>query len=119
DDRLCLWIDDDLVDFGQAAAFQHFDAGTPRALESDLAPVGIAAKSCQAQLSDLTIDRDIYYRKTFEESDRGDNRRLEGEIIELHQLLHDPEAWSRAYAQHGEFMSQRDYKLGPDEFLAL
>ncbi len=119
DDRLCLWVDDGLVDFGEEASFQRFDVGTPRALDSDLSPVGIAASNCQAQVAHLRIDRDIYYRKTFKETQQGRNGQLDAEVQQLHRLLHDPAAWSQAYGRQGEFMSQRDYTLGPDEFLAF
>ncbi|MGE4002584.1 MAG: signal peptidase I [Planctomycetaceae bacterium] len=118
DDRLCLWIDEALIDFGEAAAFQRFDVGTPRALESDLAPVGIAAKNCQARLAHLDIERDIYYRKSFE-GNSIENSELDRQVTALHRLLHDPDEWSREYAKYGEFLNQRDYVLGPDEFLAL
>lgn len=118
DDRLCLWIDDELIDFGEAASLQRFDVGTPRALKSDLAPVGIAARNCDAQVAHLDIDRDIYYRKSFDENDPG-NVRLDDDIVGLHQLLHDPDRWSDTYAKLGEFLNERDYHLGPDEYLAL
>ncbi|MBX3437727.1 MAG: signal peptidase I [Planctomycetaceae bacterium] len=119
DDRLCLWVDDDLIDFGEGASFPRFDVGTPRALESDLSPVGIAAQNCEAEIAHLRIDRDIYYRMAFEENEHVRNNRLDGKVFELQRLLHDPAAWSAAYAADGEFMNQQDYVLGPDRFLAL
>ncbi len=119
DDRLCLWVDDTVIDFGEAASYQRFDVGGPTAIDSDLAPIGISAQNVQAQVAHLQVERDIFYRKTFEEMQEGRNRRLDREMRELQPYLHDPAEWSRRYAEHSDEFNQRDYVLGPDEYLAL
>ncbi|MEZ6054312.1 MAG: signal peptidase I [Planctomycetaceae bacterium] len=119
DDRLCLWVDDDLIDFGEAASYQRFDVGGPTAIDSDLSPVGIAVQNAKARVAHLQVERDIFYRKTFEEMQEGRNHRLDREMRELQAYLHDPVEWSRRYAEVSDDMNQRDYVLGPDEYLAL
>jgi signal peptidase I len=119
DDRLCLWVDDELVEFGDSALLKRFAVETPLALTSDLKPVGVAAKNVDARIAHLRIDRDIFYRKTFDEHEHGENQQLDNEVHNLSRLLHDPAAWSHAYAEGGAFLRQRDYHLGPDEYLAF
>lgn len=119
DDRLCLWVDDSLIEFGEAASYERFEVGGPTAIQSDLAPVGIAAMNVKAQIAHLQIERDIYYRKTFQELQEGQNRRLDRVLRELHPYLYDPVEWTRRYAEHADELNQRDYKLGPDEYLAM
>lgn len=60
DDRLCLWVDDDLIPLGDKAAFQS--AGLNLPTELDLAPMGIAVSQLKAVVSNLVVHRDIYYR---------------------------------------------------------
>ena len=60
DDRLCLWVDDDLIPLGDKASFQS--AGLNLPTELDLAPMGIAVNQLKAVVSNLVIHRDIYYR---------------------------------------------------------
>jgi len=70
DDRLCLWVDDDLIPLGDKAAFQS--AGLNLPTELDLAPMGIAVSQLRAVVSNLVIHRDIYYRNdvlNFEKQD--------------------------------------------------
>lgn len=60
DDRLCLWVNDDLLPLGPRAEFQTSAMNLPTDL--DLAPVGIAVSGLKAVVSDLVVRRDIYYR---------------------------------------------------------
>ncbi len=60
DDRLCLWVDGDLVPLGEKAEFAPADLNLPT--ELDLAPAGVSVRGMKAVLSDLLIRRDIYYR---------------------------------------------------------
>ena len=73
DNRLCLWVNDELIDFGTD------DKGRPNAEyppfggigirqapnDRDLIPVGIAAKGATVEVSHLKIQRDIYYRAEY------------------------------------------------------
>ncbi|MCA9076429.1 MAG: signal peptidase I [Planctomycetaceae bacterium] len=119
DDRLCLWVDDSVIDFGEGASYERFEVGGPMAIESDLAPVGIAASNVQAQVAHLQVERDIYYRKTFQERQEGQNHRLDRIMRDLHPYLYDPAEWTRRYTEHLDELNSRDYKLGPDEYLAM
>jgi signal peptidase I len=70
DDRLCLWVDDDLIPLGEKATFGPSGLNLPTDL--DLAPIGIAATGMKATVSGLVIRRDIYYRNdvlNFEQQD--------------------------------------------------
>jgi signal peptidase I len=60
DDRLSLWVNDDLIPLGDVASFQTTDLNLPTDL--DLAPIGIAVSGMTATASDLVVRRDIYYR---------------------------------------------------------
>ena len=63
DDRLCLWINGSLVEFGDAANLSVAGATASRVpTESDLCPVVIAVENVAATVSELLIERDIHYR---------------------------------------------------------
>ncbi|MEZ6064193.1 MAG: signal peptidase I [Planctomycetaceae bacterium] len=63
DDRICLWIDGDLVDFGEAATRDRTSTAPRRIPQpSDLAPVGVAVRGAKAHVAHLRLERDIYYR---------------------------------------------------------
>ena len=138
DDRLSLWIDDDLVTFGAAGSYQADQSMIPS--EADLSPVGIATRGIVATLSDLVIQRDIYYRadvadpgaspadtrvsmKTVNEIGRGNGNTL----YDLASLLNTPTAWynswssavarkKRDYMRHGDIST---LTLEDDEYLML
>ncbi len=69
DDRLCLWVDDRLVEFFEFDP----DDGNPDPPQNssiagtalDKAPAGIAARAASLKVSHLRIERDIYYRSDF------------------------------------------------------
>lgn len=63
DDRLCLWIDGSLV---KSLEFEEGSRYEPQrqpvlVTERDKAPVGIAARGAKLQVSQLRVERDIYY----------------------------------------------------------
>lgn len=72
DNRLCLWVNDSLVDFGDKKG-EYLPLGgigidtLPE--NNDLIPIGIAAKGIDASVSHLVIRRDIYYRANFIKSE--------------------------------------------------
>ncbi len=90
DDRVCLWIDGDLVEFGSAAEYSHTGPTSlpHRPQWSDLSPIGISVQSAKATVDNLRVRRDIYYIGN-ENSDWGGDR--------LSTLLTDPEAWYAEY----------------------
>jgi len=65
DDRLCLWVNSNwlnsgLIPFGKGA---EYSAPANRGSQvADLCPAGIAVKGAKARVSELVLQRDIYYR---------------------------------------------------------
>ena len=123
DDRLCLWVNDGLlgsglVSFGSGAEFEA--PANRRPQEADLTPVGIAAQGLVVRVSDLLIERDIYYRADSVSNDAGVFGGHESEIDEslpLRDLLIDPKAWGEMYED--KFHRAEFRQLGPDEFFVM
>lgn len=115
DDRLCLWIDGTLVDFGPGAELTR-TATSPRRIPqwSDLAPVGIAVRGATARLSELQLDRDIYYRSKGGGFDFHGGR--------LADAMDNPVAWHQHYQSAREIDPSTDFmelKVEPGHYLAL
>ena len=103
DNRLCLWVDDDLVDVGEKTSYVVDDSIPPAPIDEDLIPVGIAAKALDIRVSDLLIERDTYYRASRIDNDDDDqfNWGRDGDEHpdpdELRRLLGRPEDWADLY----------------------
>ena len=114
DDRLVLWVDDSVVEFGQAATLDQPNALTPHApTNNDLTPAGIAAQGVDVTVSDLLIERDIYYR--------ADINNAPGEkafCLDLSKYRHRPDDWSQRYMQQPE-LDSLEIKVAEEGFLAL
>lgn len=127
DNRICLWIDDDLVDFGEAASYVEDESQTPSPQDDDLIPVGIAVRNAGARVSNLLIERDIYYRASQIGNDDADRFTWSGddehpEPYALRRVLHDPAEWYELYAKRARGSNNTEearFELGPDEFLML
>lgn len=127
DSRLCLWIDGDLVDFGEAASYVDDESLTPSPQDDDLIPVGIAAKDAGVRVSNLLIERDIYYRASIIDNDDADRFTWSGddehpEPYSLRRVLHDPAEWYRLYSKRARGSNntpEARFELGPDEYLML
>lgn len=115
DDRLCLWIDGRLIDFGDAANLSRPVTSLRRRPQwSDLAPVGIAAKGAAVKVAHLELDRDIYYRS------KGGGFDWDGG--QLGDSMTDPEAWYQHYEDsrnHITNMDQMEIRIPSDHYLAL
>ena len=61
DDRLLLWIDGDLMDFGGGGDIPPITLSQRKPTRRDLAPVGIAARNASLTVSHLNVTRDVYY----------------------------------------------------------
>jgi signal peptidase I len=111
DDRVCLWINDALVNFGEAANFHH-DGGTGISLpqKSDLSPAGIALQGASGIVHDLTIQRDVYYRAADNQTDSLERS--------LESLLSDPDAYREEYRSHAK-ADDNEFKVDDDGFLAF
>lgn len=119
DDRLCLWVNHSLIDLGEAASLETAGA-TENSFpaENDLTPVGIGALGIQATVSDLLLERDIYYRADFSpySTQSAGNDRFEAKLA---SSLHDPEQWADIYLENAPNYDVLDIQVGPNHYLAL
>ena len=120
DQRLCLWINNTLVDFGPEAAYEFPETSNPSPQDEDLIPAGIAAQKLNVVVDRLLLERDIYYRSEHVVESRFDDfpeayPETTGEP-ELRRLFSDPQAWYQVY-QSG--MRTAEFELGPEEYLVL
>jgi signal peptidase I len=122
DDRLCLWINDGLLSgfiaFGSGAEFEAPVNRRPQ--EADLTPIGIAAPGLAVRVSDLLVERDIYYRADSVSNDAGVFGGHESEVDEslpLRELLTNPEGWGELYED--KFHRAEFRQLGSDEFFVM
>lgn len=128
DDRVCLFVDGVAYEFPEGA-YERVDPPAPT--ESDLVPCGIAFRNTTAQVENLLIERDIYYRndiRVFDEKSVVDFRvnihpadEVQQESLLLEKLS-SPSEYARFYAEESASQLSRygkygDYKLGPDEYL--
>ncbi|MBC7817200.1 MAG: signal peptidase I [Planctomycetaceae bacterium] len=119
DQRLCLWIDGSLIDFGPKAEYALSEIEKLGPQDEDLTPVGIAAHGLNVEVSHLQIHRDIYYQ-----SSHGPQGSTQDEWTpcshslhhHLRSLLSDPIAWGEAYKACSH---EARFEIGSDEFLML
>lgn len=111
DQRLCLWVDGSLVDFGKETEYQPAVSPVPR--QGDLAPAGVAGRGTDFVVSHLYLQRDIYYRA----DEYYQNQEYSGDRRHLWDLLSDPEAWGRQYEDHRSQV--RFAQMADDEFFVL
>ena len=123
DNRLCLWINNRLIELESKGEYHAPTLLAPR--DEDLTPIGIAAKGANVQISNLLIERDIYYRaeKVIEDDfgnrpgDRSEYNRGAYGRESLVDLLSRPEEWYKEYSEHSE--PAEFGQLGSDEFFVM
>ena len=123
DDRLCLWINDGLlgsglIPFGSGAEFEA--PANRRPQDADLTPVGIAAQGLAVRVSDMLVERDIYYRADSVDNNAGNFGGSENEVDEnlsLGELLTNPKGWGEMYED--KFHRAEFRQLGPDQFFVM
>ncbi len=121
DDRLCLWVNDGwlsngLVSFGEGANFEA--PANRRPQDADLSPAAFAAQGLAASVSDLLIERDIYYRAESVPNDGGNFNTPEVDGgLKLREALVDPQEWGAIYEQYSR--KAEFQRLGPDEFFVM
>lgn len=111
DDRLCLWIDGSLVDFGPKASLEHFATADSLPHPRDRSPVGITVAGAQATVRELLLQRDVYYRTA-------ESHCLHGLEDQLARLLDNVEQWSELYS-NTEKCQTRDLQVDRNGFLAF
>lgn len=144
DNRVCLWIDGDLVAFDKPLEFDRpFLTGVELPTQRDLAPCGIAVRQASATVSGLVVKRDIYYQNEAYVFDEADGMVIQstarhvtevGEVLSPYEghpsrqeqqligQLQAPEGWGQTYAegwnQHeAQLRKYTDYVLADDEYL--
>ena len=120
DDRLCLWINNSLVDFGGANSYERKPTDSLRPQPSDFSPVGIAARNVTLTVSNLVLKRDIYYRgqSNFEEYISPSDPRYMW-LKNLRNHLNDPSAWSEEYYPLAGNYDEYEINISEDEFFML
>lgn len=143
DDQLLLWVDDELIDFGDATydadvlysgranalpqPGQMAGDGQADAPGSDLQPVGVGVWGAALEVTRLQVLRDIYYgavKWTDEQKltdykslrlpvELEDGTRLRA-LKDPRQLFTDPDQWGRFATR-----SSRDFDIHPDQFFVL
>lgn len=115
DDRLCLWINNRLIPFGDAAAFQA--SALPDPQDADLMPIGLHAKGAKVEFSRLLVQRDIYYQSYAEAND--DTSPVSSPLPEgeFNRSLERPLADSLSHP--GDYARLYRENLGPIEFHEL
>ncbi len=124
DNRLCLWVNGKLIDFGAKAEYPLSDAENFGPQDNDLTPVAVAARGMSLHVSHLRIYRDVYYRSSHVQQSQ--EFTPWGQELEewspcsshphLRNLLSEPTAWYEAYKA---CCRDARFDLGPDEFLML
>jgi signal peptidase I len=132
DDRLCLWVDQRLVQFDTSTSRDSSDEPWPT--QRDLAPCGIAVSNATVTVSDLLLQRDIYYRNDIVAFDQEDgvsveptfgNNVQQNEVqlpYDLQSQLTNPEGWANTYAdqsaaQLDKYGRYGEYELAEGEYL--
>lgn len=125
DQRLCLWVDGRLIDFGsRGGEYPLSEIENLGPQDEDLTPVGIASRGMNVEVSHLQIYRDIYYQSTHEQQTQ-DFAPLSSHFEEwsscsshrhLRQLLSQPAAWWESYQACSH---EARFELGTDEFMML
>lgn len=114
DDRLVLWIDETVVEFGKGAVLDQANALVPNLpTDDDLTPAGIACSRLDASVSDLVITRDIYYLAN------PSGFRFQNFQTALAQYLDQPDEWSKRYSEQAGEMDSAELKITEDGYLAL
>ena len=121
DDQLRLWVDGELIRFGDsdaATCYPRLDNTAPKHTRqaSDLTPVGIGSEGAALEVRGLRILRDIYYIAV---RHGPGNRGLQfvdyTEIpATMPEVLSDPRHWHVF-----DTLREVEFSLGEDQFLAL
>jgi signal peptidase I len=124
DQRLCLWVNGTLVDFGSGAEYHLPQTFNRSPQDADLTPIGIAAQNATVKVSHLLIERDIYYRSeqldavsgTYKFECDQETRRRGSDDDHYARLQRSPARWWEMYAS---CQNTAEFELGEDEFLML
>ena len=118
DDRLCLWVNDSWIHNGLVLQAPYDAPANLRPQPTDLSPAAFAAVGLNASVSDLVIERDVYYRA---ESVGNDGKGFPSQEVDegyrLREALKDPQEWGEIYEHHSR--KAEFHQLGSDEFFVM
>jgi signal peptidase I len=133
DDQLLLWVDGDVIDFGETtydveALFGERQQMIPRTSADDpgdLSPAGVGARGAALKVTRLQVLRDIYYvatswnDKNYTEYPTGPSAKLPDgtplpPLTEDRQLFVDSATWPRFLARQS-----REFDVGENQFFVM
>lgn len=114
DGRLTLWVDGSLP-FGEGWVYNDGSRTATAPAKEDLDPAGIAVQDAKVDVSNLVIDRDVYYTQHPTHSDyEGIWSSEPRDPIELFDRLSDP----TRFADLGN-VAHQDFAIGPGKYMAM
>jgi signal peptidase I len=123
DQRLCLWINNKLMpleNLENGSRDGEYDSPPTTVVPTanDLAPVGISLRGATAGISQLKLQRDIYYRPEQSLwSKRRDQDRGFDDPHALYSALDNPERYAQLYREHAHWAEFPP--LNADEYFVL
>ncbi len=120
DDRLCLWVNEGWWRSGLVATAEFAAPPNRRPQDDDLRPAAFAAQGLTASVTDLLIERDIYYRAERVANDAGNFAAGSHEVddgMSLRDALGDPQRWGDIYETDRH--TAEFHELGSDEFFVM
>jgi len=121
DDRLCLWVNstwlhDGLIVFGSGAELLAPANRNPQ--EADLTPAGLAVRGMGARISDLVLQRDIYYRaESVPNNDYDAHEQELSDSLRIRDSLSNPADYGDFYSRNAREVTFR--ALSSDEFFVM
>lgn len=112
DDRLTLWVNGRVTNFGPGAEYTTTPLETRIPQKSDFTPVGIAAKNLQAMVGELKLLRDIYYRGN-------SNRHYEQDFDVLANNLTNVDMWQKHYLTCRDNIDYFEVNIPEGHYFAL
>ena len=116
DDRLTLWVDDAVVDFGEGARYLRDRSDNSLPTRADLSPVRIGVAGAAATVGRLKLFRDLYYRAEGRPMNSPDVARYRETLISQQT---DPDAYARTMADADPAFRVQDLQTGEGEYIAL
>ncbi|WP_010584204.1 signal peptidase I [Schlesneria paludicola] len=121
DDRLCFWVNggwlrSGLIPFGEGAEFMAPANRNPQ--PADLNPAGFAVSGMTANVSNLLLQRDIYYRaESVPNNDYDAHEQELSESVRIRDSLTNPAEYGDLYSRKSREATFR--ALSSDEFFVM
>jgi signal peptidase I len=125
DDRVALLVDGQpakVVELEPGSKYPPlWEGGSPGPAQGDLIPAAIATLGASVRVSELVLERDVYYRSASPQSS-AEEYDPPNDLIEFRRLLARPEEWWRRYSQSRKvamFRLNDNADDAEDEFFVL